>query len=99
MIPFPFCIISLPPTFFIAQEKARKCKEYTRQGYSYEYGKGVSQDKKQAVKFYAKAAELGGRYAMFALGKACHKGDGIAQDTEKALEWYKKAVEPRTAHT
>ncbi len=61
-------------------------------GYAYEFGIDVEQDQSKAIEYYRKAAELGDRYSMFALGNAYEHGKGITRDTELAIEWYRKAI-------
>ena len=76
----------------LAQTNENDVYDMTRRGYAYEHGKfGVEQDKNEALKWYQKAAEAGGTYAMFVLGNEYASGEN--QDKEKALMWYRKAAE------
>lgn len=54
---------------------------------------GASQNKKNAVCWYRKAAEAGDAEAMRFLGDCFFEGWGVAQDRQKAIDWYRKAVE------
>ena len=49
-------------------------------GRSYDKGKGVAQDYKEAVKWYKKAAEYGSADAQSSLGSCDETGDGVAKD-------------------
>ena len=62
-------------------------------GLSYKYGEGVAKDKKEAVKWFRKAAEQGAARAQFALGDCYYKGEGIEQDEKEAVKWYRKAAD------
>ena len=76
----------------LAQTNENNVYDMTRRGYAYEHGThGVEQDKNEALKWYQKAAEAGGTYAMFVLGNEYASGEN--QDKEKALMWYRKAAE------
>ncbi|WP_027406403.1 tetratricopeptide repeat protein [Anaerovibrio sp. RM50] len=76
----------------LAQTNENNVYDMTRRGYAYEHGThGVEQDKNEALKWYQKAAEAGGTYAMFVLGNEYASGEH--QDKEKALMWYRKAAE------
>ena len=65
-------------------------------GFTYEHGKGVPQDYKEAVKWYLKAAEQGNAIGQFNLGVMYEHGKGVPQDYEEALNWYRKAAEQAT---
>ena len=62
-------------------------------GLMYKFGKGVTQDYKQAVKWYRKAAEQGVVKAQFNLGNMYNDGKGVTQDYKQAEKWYRKAAE------
>jgi len=66
-------------------------------GVMYHDGKGVPQDYKQAVNWYAKAANLNYAPAQFNLGNMYHDGDGVPQDYIQALSWYTKAANQNDA--
>ena len=57
---------------------------------SYDDGKGVTQDKVLAVKWYRKAAHA---EAQNCLGNMYYYGKGVAQDKVEAVKWYRKAAE------
>jgi hypothetical protein len=58
----------------------------------YENGKGVSQDSKQAVKWYRKAADQSNAVAQQSLGWMYDQGKGVSQDDKQAVKWYRKAA-------
>ena len=59
----------------------------------FEWGKGVPQDHKKAVKWYTKAAEQGHASSQFFLGQMFDKGKGVPQDYKEAVKWFTKAAE------
>jgi hypothetical protein len=59
----------------------------------YENGRGVTQDYKQAVKWYTKAAEQGDAKAQHNLALMYDIGQGVPQDYKQAVKWYTKAAE------
>ncbi|HGT2643467.1 TPA: tetratricopeptide repeat protein [Legionella pneumophila] len=62
-------------------------------GNMYTQGKGITQDYKQAFKWFSRAAEQGHSAAQNNLGSLYLSGDGINQDNEQALKWFSKAAE------
>ena len=62
-------------------------------GYAYDFGKGVLQDHKEAVKWWQKAAEQGHADAQYWLGAAYENGEGVPQDYTEGVKWYRKAAE------
>jgi len=60
---------------------------------SYFYGEGVSQDVKEAVTWYTKAAQQGHTDAMNWLGDLYQDGIFVPQDDNEAVKWYLKAVQ------
>ena len=56
-------------------------------------GRGVVQDKLQAISWFRKAAEQGYAKAQFLLGILYDQGLSVPQDYKLALEWYQKAAE------
>ena len=62
-------------------------------GWLYEDGRGVTQNHKEAVKWYRKAAEQGYEDAQFNLGLMYSQGKGVLQDYKEAVKWYRKAAE------
>jgi hypothetical protein len=53
---------------------------------------GTSQDDRQALQSYEKAAAAGDPAAMFKLAYMYATADGVAQDFGRAREWYQKAA-------
>ena len=62
-------------------------------GNMYDIGEGVTQDYKQAVKWYRKSAEQGNALAQFNLALRYYNGQGVTQDYKQAVKWYRKAAE------
>ena len=62
-------------------------------GVMYGNGMGVTQDYKEADKWYRKAAEQGNAEAQFNIGFMHEDGQGVAQDYKEALKWWRKAAE------
>ena len=67
-------------------------------GLCYEYGRGVTQDYYEAVKWFRKAAEQGDAYAQRNLGGCYYDGQGVTQDYYEAVKWYRKAAEQGNAN-
>ena len=61
-------------------------------GLLYTKGEGVTQDYKQAVKWYRKAAEQGDALAQNSLGVAYEQGKGVKQDKKLAHMWFNIAA-------
>ena len=61
-------------------------------GAMYAHGQGVTQDYKQAVTWYAKAAGQGVAYAQYSLGLMYAHGQGVTQDYNQAVYWLGKAA-------
>lgn len=62
-------------------------------GVCYANGKGVEQDKQEAVKWYRKAAEQGYAKSQCQLGFCYARGEGVAKDMNESLTWFHKAAE------
>lgn len=62
-------------------------------GAMYSEGKGVLQDKAQAVAWYRKAAEQGDALGQFFLGAQYGVDKGVLQDDAQAVAWVRKAAE------
>ncbi len=62
-------------------------------GYMYDVGSGVSEDDKEAVKWYLKSATLGNAFAQSNLGNMYLNGEGVAKNYSEAIKWYRKSVE------
>lgn len=59
----------------------------------YNDGKGVKEDKAEAVKWWRKAAEQGYANSQCSLGYSYNYGRGIEKDYKEAVKWYQKAAE------
>jgi len=66
--------------------------------YGYGFRGGVSQDEKEALKWFLKAAEQGNADAQRNIGFWYHLGrGGVPQDEKEALKWYLKSAEQGNA--
>jgi len=61
-------------------------------GVMYSQGQGVSQDYKEAVRWYLAAAEQGYSSAQVALGVMYERGQGVPQDYIQAHMWFNLAA-------
>ena len=61
-------------------------------GIFYQYGQGVVEDHKEAVKWYRLAAAQGHAYAQFRLGFMYYFGRGVVQDHKEAVKWFRLAA-------
>jgi TPR repeat protein len=59
----------------------------------YYQGLGVTQDYKEAKKWFQKAADQGNADAQFALGMSYHEGWGVVQNYKEAVKWWQKAAD------
>ena len=57
-------------------------------GIMYEFGDGVTQDYKIAMKWYKLAAEKGSGLAQYNLGNLYRGGLGVYKDYKIAMKWY-----------
>ncbi len=79
------------PLFKQAAEQGNtKAQHYL--GYCYYYGRGVTEDNKEAVKWFRQAAEQGHAEAQYYLGWCYFSGLGVTEDKQEADKWYKKAI-------
>jgi TPR repeat protein len=62
-------------------------------GLMYHKGISVSQDEKEAAKWYRLAAEQGHARAQNNLGLMYEAGIGVSQDEQEALKWYRLAAD------
>ena len=62
-------------------------------GMTYEYGLGVTQSDKQAVKWFTLAADQGFSEAQNHLGFMYQIGKGVTKDFKQAVKWYRLAAE------
>ena len=61
-------------------------------GVMYGQGRGVPQDKTEAMKWYRRAAERGDADAQFSLGTMYRLGRGVPQDGVLAYKWFSLAA-------
>lgn len=59
----------------------------------YQYGAGVEQDYREAVRWYRKSAVQGVAVSQVILGRMYDIGEGVEQDYKEAVKWYRKAAE------
>ena len=64
-----------------------------RLGYRYHIGRGVSQDRSEAIKWYRKAADSGLTIYQHNLGGLYESGILVVQDYVEATMWFRKAAE------
>ena len=57
-------------------------------GDAYHYGRGVTQDDAEALRWYRAAAEQGSSAGQWRLGNAYYYGWGVARDYAEAVRWY-----------
>jgi len=62
-------------------------------GFYYKKGQGVTQDYKEAVKWYMKSAEQGDADAQSDLGWCYAHGTGVIKDDKEAVKWWTKSAE------
>lgn len=67
-------------------------EEMCKKGDDYYYGRGVTCDYSEAVKWYRKAAEQGYASAQFNLGYCYYFGKGTSEDRISAKNWMEKAA-------
>ena len=75
-----------------AEAKQGSAPAQNNLGFMYHTGKGATQDYKEAVKWYRKAAEQEDVFAQYSLGFMYRFGEGIAQDYKSAHMWWKIAA-------
>ena len=82
-----------------ARQRKRKgdAEALYKRGESYCFGKGVPQDKKEAMRCYTLAAEQGHAKAQCILGECYRGGNGVAEDMKEAVRWYKLAAKQNLA--
>ena len=66
-------------------------------GSCYLGGKGITQDYKEAVKWFTKSVEQGDAMAQGLLGFCYLEGKGVTQDYKEAVKWFTKAAEQGNA--
>ena len=60
---------------------------------AHDLGEGADQDRKEAAKWYRKAAEQGMVEAQIALGELYCRGEGAEQNIEEGIKWLRIAAE------
>ncbi len=63
-----------------------------RLGGMYFIGKGVTQDRKEAIKWFRLAAAQGSAEAQFILGNMYGMGQGVAVDLKRSYMWFQLAA-------
>ncbi len=61
-------------------------------GIMYYHGRGIPQDRDQAVRWVTRAAERGHLMAQEALGHWYANGENVAHDRDQAVHWYTRAA-------
>ena len=74
-----------------AAEKGHKKAQY-RMGRCYDKGHGVSEDNKEAFRWYSKSADQGYYKAEYQMARSYIKGKGVDADEKKAKMWVKRAI-------
>ena len=69
-----------------------------QEGWRYDNGEGVPEDKEEAMKWYRLAAEQGLARAQLHLGSMYQKGEGVPKNHKEATKWYLLAAEQELAH-
>jgi TPR repeat protein len=67
-------------------------------GECYFYGRGVTEDAAEAVRWLRKAAERGDSEAQFCLGESYEQGRGVGKDPGEAAKWFRKAADQGHAY-
>lgn len=62
-------------------------------GSMYYYGKGVSKNYVEAIRWYRKSAEQGNPKAEYCLCNVYHEGKGVPQDYAEAARWCREAAD------
>lgn len=62
-------------------------------GSMYEMGKGVTQDYREAMRWYSRAAARGHPFAQTNIGHMYQLGLGVPVNYEKAMDWYRLAAD------
>ncbi len=85
------CSAGIDPEFM--EKAGEDAQAQFRIGIMYENGFNVPVDYRQAIEWYAKAADQGYARAQNRLGFMYRKGNGVSVDYEQAIKWYTKAAE------
>ena len=77
----------------VKMAEAGNARAQNNLGDCYFEGKGVTQDYKEAVKWYRKSAEQGDWMGQANLGRCYSEGKGVAQNHDEAGKWLGKVTE------
>ena len=77
----------------VKKAEAGDAKAQCNLGTCYARGEGVTQDYKEAIKWWTKAAEQGNVNAQFYLASCYGLGQGVTKDEKEAVKWCTKAAE------
>ncbi len=80
---------------------ARNASGQDNVGYCHAYGLGTDEDKKEAARWFRKAADQGFAMSQLRLGEMFERGEGVRKDPAEAFKWYVKSAENgnmRAAH-
>ena len=64
-----------------------------RLGWMYDTGEGVTENDREAVKWFRLVAEQGDAIAQFNLGQIYRKGEGVTKNDREAVKWFRLAAE------
>ncbi len=76
----------------ISVTKEEDASALYKKALNYMYGKGVVQDKKKAMDFLQKSADLGYPDALYDLGEMYAYGEEVQKDRKKSIELWEKAA-------
>ena len=84
-----------PPTFeaLLAQAEQGNAQAQFLLGQRYNFGDGVTQDRKKAVAWQTRAAMQGHATAQYVLGLMYSAGEGVHQDTKQAVVWISRSAD------
>lgn len=84
-----------PPSFetLLAQAEKGNAQAQYLLGQRYNFGDGVTQDRKKAVAWQTRAATQGHATAQYVLGLMYSAGEGVQQDTKQAVAWISRSAE------
>ena len=73
--------------------RANDADDAYKTGLKYYYGDGATQDYKEALKWFTKAADQGDAEAQYNVGVMHEHGRGVAPNYAEAVKWYRKAAD------
>ena len=82
----------------LAEAKQGQASAQLNLGAMYDYGTGVPENDKEAVKWFRLAAEQGNAKAQSNLGWMYDNGEGVPEDDTEAVKWYRLAAEQGSAN-